>query len=53
LISPVILFLIVLISSDENIMGQWKSGAWSRVFGWATVLIMSLVSFTTLFFLFF
>lgn len=51
LISPIILYLIVRISGNEEVMGQFKNGTVGKLFGWATVILMAVVSFSTLFFL--
>lgn len=51
LIAPIILFLIVRISSREDIMGQFKNKRLGNTVGWLTVGIMSLVSLSTLIFL--
>jgi len=48
IIAPVILFLILRISSSEKIMGEFKNKKASNIFGWLTVLIMSVVSITTI-----
>lgn len=51
IISPIILFLIVRISSREDIMGQFKNKKLSNIFGWLTVLVMFIVSLISIFFL--
>lgn len=40
LIAPVILVLIVLISSNEKVMGNWVNGLISKAFGWLITLAM-------------
>lgn len=48
IIAPVILFLIVRISSNGEIMGQFKNKSFSNIFGWLTVFVMLLASVTTI-----
>jgi len=51
LIAPVVLFLIVRISGDSNIMGQFKNGALINIIGWLATLIMLVVSVVAIFLL--
>jgi len=51
LISPIILFLIVRISSSEKVMGQYKNGMFGNFWGWLTVGLMFVVSITAIIFL--
>ncbi|MBP6883619.1 MAG: divalent metal cation transporter [Candidatus Pacebacteria bacterium] len=51
IISPIILFLIVRISGNGDIMGQFKNNKLSSIFGWLTVIIMFVVSLTAIVFL--
>lgn len=48
LVAPVILFLIVAMSSREDIMGNLKNGRLGRSVGWLTVVLMSLAAIGTL-----
>lgn len=48
LVAPVILFLIVSMSSRSDIMGDRKNGTFAKVIGWVTVLLMSLAAVGTL-----
>jgi len=41
LVAPIILFLIVLISSNRKIMGRWANRAHTRWIGWITVVMMT------------
>ncbi|MEI7765170.1 MAG: Nramp family divalent metal transporter [bacterium] len=52
IISPVILFLIVRLGSNEEVMGRFKNKKIANVFGWFTVLLLSFVSIGTIVFLF-
>ncbi len=52
IISPIILFLIVWISSKEEIMGVYKNKKLGNIVGWLTVGILFLVSVLTIVFLF-
>lgn len=51
LISPIILFLIVHISSDEGIMGKYKNSKLCNVIGWITVSFMFISSVLAIVFL--
>ncbi len=53
LISPFVLVCIVLISSNEKVMGQWVSGPKTRAAGWTITGIMTVVAVVTIAFLFF
>ncbi|MFZ2072422.1 MAG: divalent metal cation transporter [Minisyncoccia bacterium] len=51
LISPIILFLIVWISSNEKIMGEYKNKKIGNIIGWFTVILLSVVSAVTIIYL--
>lgn len=51
LIAPVILFLIVRISSNEKIMGKFKNKKLSNFFGWLATIIMFIVAFLAIWFI--
>ncbi len=42
IVAPVVLVLIMLISSNKKIMGDWTNGKWMRTFGWAITGVMVL-----------
>lgn len=42
LVAPIVLFLIVRIASNKNIMGRWKNGPISTSIGWLTTLSMTI-----------
>lgn len=42
LVAPIILFLIVRMSSDKKIMGKWRTGRLSRMIGWFTTGAMTI-----------
>ena len=42
IVAPIVLVLIVLISSDKKVMGKWVNSHITRVIGWLTVLLMTL-----------
>ncbi|MGC1177031.1 MAG: divalent metal cation transporter, partial [Candidatus Saccharimonadales bacterium] len=44
LVAPIILLLIVLISSNRQIMGRWTNKPLTKVIGWAVVVLMTTVS---------
>jgi Mn2+/Fe2+ NRAMP family transporter len=52
IISPVILFLIVYLGSNEQVMGKFKNKTTAKIFGWFTVLLLTIVSISTIIFLF-
>ena len=41
LVAPIILFLILRIASNREIMGHWRNGPVSKFIGWITVLAMA------------
>jgi len=47
LISPIILFLIVRISSNKKTMGNWVNNDWVAAIGWYVVILMTVVSVAT------
>lgn len=51
-VSPVILFFVVSISSRGDIMGEFQNKRMTRLLGWITLGIMSLVSLATIIYLF-
>ena len=52
LIAPVILVLIVLMSSNRKIMGRWVNGKVTSILGWIITLFMIIAGAATLFYLF-
>ena len=52
IISPVILFFIVKISGNEEIMGNFKNKKFTDILGWFTVGLLCIVSLGTIIFLF-
>jgi len=42
LVAPIILFLIVRMSSNKKIMGKWRTGPLSRLLGWITTGAMAI-----------
>lgn len=51
IISPITLFIIVWISSKEEIMGQYKTKKIGKILGWFTVALLFVVSISTIIFL--
>ncbi len=51
LTAPVVLYLIVQLSSNEKVMGQFKSRKISKIIGWATFAIMTIVALLAVFYL--
>lgn len=39
-IAPIILYFVVRLSSDRELMGEYMNRSWSAFIGWATILIM-------------
>jgi NRAMP (natural resistance-associated macrophage protein)-like metal ion transporter len=52
IISPIILFFIVRISSKEEIMGQFKNKKIVSILGWVITIFLAIISITTIIFLF-
>jgi NRAMP (natural resistance-associated macrophage protein)-like metal ion transporter len=52
IISPVILFFIVRISANEEIMGSFKNKKLANILGWFTVGLLCIVSIGTIIFIF-
>ncbi len=42
IVAPVVLTLILLLSSNKRIMGEWVNGRFVKTIGWGVVLLMSL-----------
>ena len=51
-ISPIILFLIVRLGSNEEVMGRFKNKKIGNIIGWFTVILLAVVSIGTIIFLF-
>ncbi len=51
LISPFILAVVVLMSSDRKVMGEWANAGLSKFFGWLITIIMALAAIATIWFL--
>lgn len=49
LIAPVILILIVIISSSQKIMGEWRNRSSISAIGWLTTVIMAIAGAATIF----
>lgn len=52
LVAPVVLILIVLISSNKKIMGEWVNGRATKTVGWAAVCLMMVAGVAAIFALF-
>jgi NRAMP (natural resistance-associated macrophage protein)-like metal ion transporter len=50
--APIILLLIVLISSNKKIMGQWVNKPLTTVIGWIVVVLMSITGIAALYSIF-
>ena len=51
IISPIILFLIMRISTNKTIMGDFKNKKLTNIIGWFAVLLLSIISVATIIFL--
>jgi len=51
LISPFILTMIVLISSNEKIMKEWKNSSLTKFIGWTITFVMALASILTIWYI--
>ncbi len=49
LIAPIILVLIVLMSSNQNIMGKWVNGGITKTLGWLITIAMTIAGVATIF----
>lgn len=49
MVAPIILLLIVLISSNAKIMGKWKNRKSTNMLGWTVVIVMILAGIGTIF----
>ncbi|MGB8519252.1 MAG: divalent metal cation transporter [Candidatus Tumulicola sp.] len=45
-----IIAVIVLLASDANVMGEWRSSPLARVWGWATVALMGVATLAMFYF---
>ncbi len=53
LVAPIVLVLIVHLSSQRSLMGEWVNRPLTTVFGWLLVAIMTAAGLATLYALFF
>jgi len=53
LVAPVVLILIVLLSTNRKIMGEWVSGPVTKIIGWAATALMVVAGIATLYSIFF
>jgi NRAMP (natural resistance-associated macrophage protein)-like metal ion transporter len=53
IISPIMLFFIIRLGSNEEIMGKFKNKKTTNVLGWFAFLVLFAVSLSTIIFLFF
>lgn len=49
LVAPIILFLIVRISSNKKVMGRWVNSLFSTAIGWLTILAMGVSGIVAIF----
>jgi NRAMP (natural resistance-associated macrophage protein)-like metal ion transporter len=41
IVAPIVLVLIVLLSSQEKLMGEWVNPRWMKIVGWLVVVLMT------------
>lgn len=44
IVAPVILFFIVRISGNKDVMGKWVSGLWSKTLGYISLVLMTVAA---------
>ncbi|MCX6808429.1 MAG: divalent metal cation transporter [Candidatus Berkelbacteria bacterium] len=49
LAAPLLLIVIVLLSSNKKVMGQYTSGAFSKILGWLCVALMTIAGIATIY----
>ncbi|MDB5188109.1 MAG: natural resistance-associated macrophage protein [Candidatus Kaiserbacteria bacterium] len=47
-VAPIMLFFVVILSSDTSLMGAWVNGVWLKTIGWITVGVMGIVGVATI-----
>lgn len=52
LVAPIILFCIIKISSDENVMGRWVNHPFVSFLGWVITGLMIIIGISTIYFIF-
>lgn len=53
LVAPVILVMILLLSSNKKLMGEWVNHPIAMILGWAITIIMAIAGIATIYFSFF
>jgi len=53
LVAPVVLILIVLLSSNKTIMGKYANSPWTKIIGWMATILMVVAGIATLYSIFF
>lgn len=53
LIAPIVLVLIMLLAGNRHVMGEWRNGHLSTIFGWMVTLIMTVAGVGTIWAIFF
>lgn len=48
LVAPIVLFFIVKLSSDKEVMGKWKNRSLTTWIGWLVVILMALAGFAAI-----
>lgn len=52
MVAPIIIVLILLIARSHKIMGEWKNGKFSSLFGWILAILMTLSGIAAIYALF-
>lgn len=53
IVAPFIIYYIVRISSNRNVMGKWTSGIWSKSLGYLSLALMTLAAMGAIYAIFF
>lgn len=53
LIAPIVLILIVILSSNKKVMAKWKNHKLTTIMGWLVVIVMSIVGIASIWVLLF
>ncbi len=48
LVAPVVLILIIILASNSKLMGKYANGWWSKIVGWAAIVLMVFAGLATI-----
>jgi Mn2+/Fe2+ NRAMP family transporter len=49
LVAPPLLFAILRLADDKKLMGKYRNGGWSKLFGWGTLALLCVLPVAWLF----